>query len=445
MIKLNFLIWPHCIGLLSVVLSLCLMIFDVCNFRLYASMDSDSCFRYYNQNDIPNVLQALQSKEQHTFIYSEICKGIIKYWELPADAFSSCGTSVVGELKEVAKSALPLSLNLLGTEGHSISEMTESEETLSCVTGSSLGNMVQATNTSLSTAVNLDHAGQPVNEGAIEEQGVPPLKPLIPQEVQVKPTTSSGPLCEQTDPTDFKEKEKPSVAIPTCTSINISDNAKEHLNDPAIVTKEAVQHGETNDRDNQNLSSSFFYMGSSFKTQGYINNYLHGDFAASAAANVNSLSFEENLVSESQASDLRKLISANYSLQVKAFSSVASRFFWPHTDKKLIEIPRERCTWCLSCKAPVASKRGCLLNAAASNAIKNAMKILAGLRPLKSGDGTLPSIATYIMLMEESLSGLTFGPFQATSFRKRWRRQLEQANTLSALKIFLLEVDSLYF
>lgn len=419
------------------------MISDMCNCRLNASMSSDSCFRYYNQNDIPNVLQALQSKEQHTSIYSEICKGIIKYWELPADAFSCCGTSLVGELKEVAKSALPLSLNLLGTEGHSISEMTESEETLSCVTGSSLGNMAHATNTSLSTAVNLDHAGQPVNEGAIEDQGVPPLKPLVPQEFQVKSATSSGPLSEHADPTDFKEKEKPSVAIRTCTSINISGNA--NLNGLAIVTKEAIQHRETNDRDNQNLSSSFFYTGSSFKSQGYINNYLHGDFAASAAANVNSLSSDENLASESQASDLRKLISANYSLQVKAFSSVASRFFWPHTEKKLIEIPRERCTWCLSCKAPVGSKRGCLLNAAASNAIKNAMKILAGLRPLKSGDGTLPSIATYIMLMEESLSGLTFGPFQAASFRKRWRRQLEQANTLSALKIFLLEVESLYF
>lgn len=407
---------------------------------LNASMNSDSCFRYYNQNDIPNVLQALQSNEQHTSIYSEICKGIMKFWELPADALSCCGTSVVGELKEVAKSAPPLSLNLLGTEGHSISEMTESEETLSCVTGSSLGTMIHTTNAPVNTAMNLDNAGQPVNEGVIEEQGITPLKPLAPQEIQVKSSMSSGPLSEHADPSDFKEKEKPSIAIPTCTSRNISGNAMEHLNGPAIVTKEAIQHRETNDGDNQNLASSFLYTGSSFKSQGYINNYLHGDFAASAAANVNSLSSEENLP-ESQASDLRKLISANYSLQMKAFSSVASRFFWPHTEKKLIEIPRERCTWCLSCKAPVASKRGCLLNAAASNAIKNAMKILAGLRPLKSGDGTLPSIATYIMLMEESLSGLTFGPFQAASFRKRWRRQLEQANTLSALKIFLLEFE----
>lgn len=91
----------------------------------------------------------------------------------------------------------------------------------------------------------------------------------------------------------------------------------------------------------------------------------------------------------------------------------------------------------------MASKRGCLLNAAASNAIKGAVKILSGLRPAKGGEGSLFGIATYIILMEESLTGLTGGPFQSAAFRKQWRKQAEQASSCSLIKSLLLEVSFL--
>ncbi|KAF5937654.1 hypothetical protein HYC85_025160 [Camellia sinensis] len=191
----------------------------------------------------------------------------------------------------------------------------------------------------------------------------------------------------------------------------------------------------------RNSSDDCFYMGSHFKSQAYINNYVHGDFAASAAVNLAILSTEESRVSESHSDNRRKLVSANTSLQVKAFSSAAIRFFWPNSEKKLVEVPRERCSWCLSCRAPVTSKKACLLNGAASNAIKGAMKILAGLRPTKNGDGSLLGIATYVMLMEESLCGLTIGPFQSAAYRKQWRKQVEQATTCSAVKSLLLELE----
>ncbi|XP_004242107.1 DDT domain-containing protein PTM-like isoform X1 [Solanum lycopersicum] len=184
-----------------------------------------------------------------------------------------------------------------------------------------------------------------------------------------------------------------------------------------------------------------FYMGSSFRPQQYINSYLHGDFAASAAANLAELSLGENQGSESHASDNRQKHSANALLQAKAFSSATTRFFWPSTEKKVVEVPRERCSWCLNCKAAVTSKKGCLLNAAASNAIKGAVKILAGLRSASVGEGNLRGIASYIILMEEGLCGLTVGPFLSTAFRKEWRKQAEEATSCTLIKSLLLQFE----
>ncbi|KAJ0816436.1 putative transcription factor & chromatin remodeling DDT family [Helianthus annuus] len=186
-----------------------------------------------------------------------------------------------------------------------------------------------------------------------------------------------------------------------------------------------------------------FYTGSSFKPQAYLNVYVNGDFAASAGASLAILSSEEKLGTQTQpsTSSHRKLIAANYSLQAKAFSLAAKRFYWPDYEKKLVEVTRERCGWCFACKAVVASKRACLLNAAASNAVKGAAKILSSLRHSKNVEGSLASIATYVMFMEESLYGLTVGPFLNSSYRKQWQKHVEEASTLGEIKAYLLEFE----
>ncbi|KAK6235118.1 hypothetical protein SCA6_010455 [Theobroma cacao] len=119
----------------------------------------------------------------------------------------------------------------------------------------------------------------------------------------------------------------------------------------------------------------------------------------------------------------------------------ASRFFWPSAEKKLLDVPRERCGWCYSCKAPASSRRGCMLNSAVSTATRSANKILIGLPILKNGEGSLPSIATYIVYMEEGLRGFVTGPFLSPSYRKQWRSKMEEASTCSAIKALLLELE----
>lgn len=85
------------------------------------------------------------------------------------------------------------------------------------------------------------------------------------------------------------------------------------------------------------------------------------------------------------------------------------------------------------------------MNAAASNAIKGAMKILSGLRLVSNVEGSLYGIAMYVMFLEESLCGLTGGPFRSAMYRKQWRKQLEQASTCSAIKTLLLKVSTQFF
>ncbi|XP_060169720.1 DDT domain-containing protein PTM-like [Lycium barbarum] len=397
---------------------------------LKALAGSDCNVRYYYDKDITKVLQALSANVQHYALYLEICKGIIQYWELPVNFIFPNG-----ELSEIRRQGEGTTGgSLMPSLNSSVTESLGEENTASCVTEIGQGNALLG-NLSMEPMQNekLGVVSRPdglclANINSIARQSTAPIDSLPPEQIQVKPLVCTGSVDQQLIPSEWTEQNGPhfvKTAIHTSSHINYLEQTNGNY---AGVT---VSYGR-----------GCLYMGSSFKPQGYINSYLHGDFAASAAASLAVLSSEENHGSETRVSDTkRKHMSASFLLQAKAFSSVAMRFFWPNTEKKLVEVPRERCSWCLSCKAPVTSKRGCLLNAAASNAIKGAVKILSGLRPAKGGEGSLPGIATYIMLMEESLTGLIGGPFQSEAFRKQWRKQAEQATSCSAIKSLLLELE----
>ncbi|XP_011090113.1 DDT domain-containing protein PTM-like [Sesamum indicum] len=409
---------------------------------LKASINSGNCLRYYNRHDIPGVLHALYSKAECFIMYSGICRGIMKYWGLlqeilPCKEISEVGFHLVN--KTGSGDCISQSVNLLDK---SVTVMTEVDNTGShknriCedLVPSCLTYCVQQpvlSGNSLDTAIKSDRHEDPTRE----QSGV-----IM---TMTEPGSFSSSIGQPADPCELSQQSTSSVTqTVSCPTTNINVKYRDPLNGTSLEAKASTRCLELNNRvDGKACGSSYdgyLYMGSYFKATDYINYYLHGDFAASAAANLAGLSSEENKVPESRPSDNRqKAMSASIVLQFKAFSAVAMRFFWPNMEKKLVEVPRERCSWCFSCKAPVASKRGCLLNAAALNATRGR---LAGVRPMKNGDGRLSSIAAYIMFMEQSLSGLIVGPFLNATFRKQWRNQVEQATTCNVLKILLLELE----
>ncbi|KAK4441253.1 DDT domain-containing protein PTM [Sesamum alatum] len=412
---------------------------------LRASINSGNCLRYYNRHDIPGVLHALYSKAEHFIMYSGICRGIMQYWQLPQEILPCKEISEVGfhlANKTGSGYCVPQSVNLLDK---SVPEMTDVDNTgshengscedlfASCLTYCVQQPVLSAN--SLDTVIKSDRHKDPTRE----QSGI-----IM---TMTEPTSFSSSIGQPDDPCELSQQSTSSVTqTVSCPTININVNHRGPLNGTSVEAKASTPCLERNNRvDGKTCGSSYdgyLYMGSYFKATDYINYYLHGDFAASAAANLAVLSSEENKVPESLSSDnRRKAMSASIALQVKAFSSVAMRFFWPNMEKKLVEIPRERCSWCFSCKAAVASKRGCLLNAAALNATRGTMKALAGVHPVKNGDWRLSSIAAYIMFMEESLRGLIVGPFLNATFRKQWRNQVEQATSCNVIKILLLELE----
>ncbi|KAM1166223.1 hypothetical protein TB2_025092 [Malus domestica] len=91
-----------------------------------------------------------------------------------------------------------------------------------------------------------------------------------------------------------------SVAIPcsTCTSWNINNYHNEHA-----------------------------CMKAFYKPQAYINYYMHGEFAASAASKLAAISSEETRVSDSHAlGNLRKAASANKSLLINSLTILLAKF-----------------------------------------------------------------------------------------------------------------------
>ncbi|RLN42947.1 uncharacterized protein C2845_PM01G36850 [Panicum miliaceum] len=183
---------------------------------------------------------------------------------------------------------------------------------------------------------------------------------------------------------------------------------------------------------------------SSFKPQAYMNLYNHGNIAACAAANLAIITAEQGKVSSSQlTTNFRKKMAADNALQVKIFSSAAAQFVWPSTEKKLMEVPRDRCDWCLACRSSaIGNKKACFLNMAAANATKSSARVLSAMHVIRNSDSHFPSIVTYLANMEESLRGLLVGSLQDMRQTQRWHQQLREASNCRTVIPLLLELES---
>ncbi|KAF8641828.1 hypothetical protein HU200_067528 [Digitaria exilis] len=193
-----------------------------------------------------------------------------------------------------------------------------------------------------------------------------------------------------------------------------------------------------------NMSNGKAAKLSSFKPQAYINLYNHGNIAASAAANLAVITSDEGKVSASkQTANPRKKVAADNSLQLKAFSSAAVQFVWPSTEKKLMEVPRDRCGWCLACgSTAIGNKKACFLNMATANAAKGSARVLSAMHVIKGSDSHFPSIVAYLANMEESLRGLLVGSLQDAQQKERWHQQLQEASNCRTIIPLLLELES---
>lgn len=420
-----------------------------------ASESSELHIRYYSPLDIQKVLHALTCSAEYRTLYLEICKGIMRYWEIPEHISSLADSFGIDKFfpNKMVDGEYSTPSTLLAKESSNAPDVID--------TGNVNG--VAELNSKDVVAAWLEENGKEPGFGKATldeareshqsyEQLVEGSSQLGNYTISVGANTETVlSTCSASLQPFPSELNRPCLSgklsmknSDTCISENGNCNNKSDMNSAVSNMSSHINGAKllSGGRGHGISADGCLYMGSSFKPQAYVNVYIHGDFAASAAASLAILSSEEKFPSQPQpSSSHRKFMSANYSLQTKAFSLAAKRFYWPNYEKKLVEVPRERCGWCLSCQASVSSRKGCLLNAAASNAIKGAAKILASLRQSKNMEGSLASIATYVMFMEESLGGLTVGPFLNASYRDQWHKQVEEAATLGEIKASLLEFE----
>lgn len=374
---------------------------------LKSSTNLDSYLRYYNLNDIPKALKVLLSLIHQAQPYLGICKAIMKYWNLPDSISFPVETIEMGKNTEtVEKDAKPALSYLPPGDG--------------------------------SYRV-------PVSVDAV----IPSSFPIIYSKLSEQSNFDSALTVSSVGPSDATYQGSFGRSTVSALTTNVLGNNPGRLNDgnnyegngscQSTADKHALFRS---DFKGSVTSSAAAFMGLSYKPQAYINHYNHGEVAAAAAAKLSVLSSEESQGADvNKSGGRRKATSSDISLQAKAFSSIALRFFWPSAERKFVEAVRERCGWCHSCKAITSSKRGCMLNAAVSGAIKSAREIINGLPTIKNKDGSLSSIAAYILYMEVSLRGLVVGPFLNPSYRQQWCKKVEEASTLRAIKACLLELE----
>lgn len=389
---------------------------------------------------------------QHVSLYLGICKAILHCWDIPESVVPFMGMETNTINAKADEKFCSQSHHPPIKESQRITDMVEAGNA-SSNNGSNVDNVAVS---SLHTFMNtMSQTGVPIvqsNDITVTEklQDCLVLNGKLPGHVKMESAMSTGSVSQQADPSDVTYQSlvdrSSAIDFMTCTSQISNDGNSGHASsclspNISFLSKERNHGGLLGV--GTNYANKCAFMGSVFKPHSYINQYMHGEFAAAAAAKLAVLSSEESQASEMHKSgNTRKAMSGSISLQAKAFSSTASRFFWPCSERKLWEVPRERCSWCYSCKSPPSNRRGCMLNSAMTVATKSAMKILNGLLAPKTGEGNLPTIVTYIMYMEESLCGLISGPFRSVSYRKKWRKQVAEACTLNSIKALLLEVSS---
>jgi hypothetical protein len=421
--------------------------------RIGTSSAAESCSRYYNRYDVVKVLQRLALSDA----YVDICSRIEEYWKHLLGIAQSERSKIV---KDVGVSHTPQSGMLSFTPkagdgsvwttlkdgGYSKTVVlpqtymqqkfvsSEEQKRMPSLVAAAEKN-AEVCNQTLSTQYNIHNA---LRNGAFGSSVVLPISHQNGSVVKgVYDTAHTQPAQIVSRPDVLANVG--SNGMPREGAVS-TISAKAELFCPPYQGKQHLQlfaerSGSTNGGKAAKLSS--------FKPQAYMNLYNHGNIAASAAANLAIITSDEGKVSASkQTANPRKRMAADNSLQLKAFSSAAAQFVWPSTEKKLMEVPRDRCGWCLACRSSaIGNKKACFLNMATANAAKGSARILSVMHVIKNSDSHLPSIVAYLANMEESLRGLLVGSLQDAQQKERWHRQLREASNCRTVIPLLLEVS----
>lgn len=165
----------------------------------------------------------------------------------------------------------------------------------------------------------------------------------------------------------------------------------------------------------------------------YMNYYSFGKIASSVA--------EELLDKSSEKKKENSLISEEEIIlqQTKAILKRSSKFYWSSIQDCNMDVEKEKCGWCFSCKAP-SDDMECLflMNVGPVRAASNSDT--DDLHFKKNSKGHLTDVICHILSIENRLLGLLLGPWLNPQHSKLWRKSVLMASDLVSVKHLLLTV-----
>ncbi|KAL6650444.1 hypothetical protein ACP70R_009369 [Stipagrostis hirtigluma subsp. patula] len=438
----------------------------LCNYLLVigTSSNAESYARYYNHCYVIKVLNILALSDA----YTDICRRITEYWKDLPDVFRS-ERSKIGE--EVAARHTPqfsmsmiitpikandgnVSLTLKDARGSRTIALPQTNAQHDCVTNqftvSSREHVEeQKCTTSLDVVTEKDNEVYRQSLCSQKNKHNAPINracgPSMASSVSHNgPIVTGASNMTQSQPAQSLFRPDLSTSVSKTKGMFREDitrtiSTKETFY-PSYQSRHRLQLVAERSR---NTSGGKPAKLSTVKRQAYLNLYIHGGIAASVAANLAVITSHEGKVSASQmAMNQRKKMATESARQLKACSLAATQFVWPSTEKKLMEVPRDRCGWCLACRSSaVGNKKACFLNTVAANAAKGSARVLSDMRLTRISVSHFPSIVAYLANMAVSLRGLLVGSLQDMQQKERWHKQLQEASNCRTIVPLLLELE----
>ncbi|KAH7292110.1 hypothetical protein KP509_29G051900 [Ceratopteris richardii] len=438
-------------------------------------------FNYYNKGDILKVLQVLEGQDQ---LYADISSSIRQYWSIPSEQSIVTGNSQVmlenGDISNdgqvnteqcghFIREPVEQGAKKVNVEHRDTSKIGACEIPLVSESEKSPIKVLACTQVLESTVGSEAFVGHSAGADLTFESENPQQKASnLPDSVSISNVPKGKPIiCEATAcqlslksscaSNAFKSLEGSCVQKVEEMITGFPPPQNQHMGsqcivqDPYLVQK--VLERDSKGRFSNSLSRDHSQSDMIHKSvpqeslqadcllriSSYVNHYVYGDAAATAAANLALMAINEVDFTEKEARKLRRT-GTTIAEQMNAFSKAPARFCWPSSRKKLMEAPKDRCGWCFSCMQ--CMKRGCLLNQVSIQLAAGAARVSGGIRPSKYGHGHLPAVTGYILYLEDVLHSFLIGPWENTMFRKQWRKKLEQAMSVHDVKAALLDIGA---
>ncbi|RWW72629.1 hypothetical protein BHE74_00019554 [Ensete ventricosum] len=166
---------------------------------------------------------------------------------------------------------------------------------------------------------------------------------------------------------------------------------------------------------------------------GYINYYIFGRVASSVAEDLMSKSSESNN-KEPKKSD-EDMVVAQLKAIFKRCSKLSSYSFLQQS----LDIQKEKCGWCHSCKTSSSSDCALVVNC---KHLEDMKSDAVGLHSEKKKKSHIVSVMHHILSIEDHLNGLLSGPWENPLYSSLWRKALMKASDVASLKHMLLLVST---